>query len=93
MNLACLQKYSSDFIVCAMPHANEKYVCHYWHMVYMAMDELGLEYEEMPLITLGTIAAETGNFNITIREHVSHYSTFPNGRFMTHCFDILKLAL
>lgn len=44
-----------------MPHANEKYVRHYWHMVYMAMDEQGLDYEEMFLLTLGTIAAETGN--------------------------------
>jgi len=76
-----------------MPHSNEKYVRHYWHMVYMAMDEQGLDYEELLLLTLGTIAAETGNFNITIREYVSHYNTSPNGRLMSHCFDILKLAL
>ena len=59
----------------------------------MAMDELGLDYEEMPFIMLGTIAAETGNFNITIREYVSHYNTSPNSRLMSHCFNIPKLAL
>lgn len=76
-----------------MPHANEKYVLHYWPMVYKAMDELGLDYEEILLMTLGTIAAWKGNFNITIREYVFHDNTSPNGCSMRHCFDILKLAL
>ncbi len=76
-----------------MPHANEKYVRHYWHMVYMAMDEQRLDYKEMLLLTLGTKAAEMGNFNIVICEYDSPYSTSPNDRLMSHCFEILKLAL
>jgi len=54
----------------------------------MALDEAGLDYEEMLLMALGTIAAETGNFNVTVREYVSQYNTSPNGRLMSHYFDL-----
>jgi len=88
MNLACLQKFSSDFVIHLMPEANKTYIKQYWPVVYMALDELGLDYEEMLLMALGTIAAETGNFNITVREYVSQYNTSPNGRMMSHYFDL-----
>jgi hypothetical protein len=70
-----------------MPEANKTYIKQYWPVVYMALDEYGLDYEEMLLMALGTIAAETGNFNIAIREYVSQYNTSPNGRMMNHSFD------
>ncbi len=64
------------------------YIKQYWPVVYMAFDEYGLDYEEMLLMALGTIAAETGNFNIIIREYVSQYNTSPNGRIMDYSFDL-----
>jgi putative chitinase len=70
-----------------MPEANKTYIKRYWPIVYMALDEYGLDYEEMALMTLGTIAAETGNFNITVREFMSHYNTTPEGRQSGHYFD------
>ncbi|MCH7518876.1 MAG: hypothetical protein IH964_07580 [Candidatus Dadabacteria bacterium] len=88
MNLACLQKFTSDFVIRLMPEANKTYIKQYWPVVYMALDEYGLDYEEMVLMALGTIAAETGNFNIAIREYVSQYNTSPNGRMMGHSFDL-----
>jgi peptidoglycan L-alanyl-D-glutamate endopeptidase CwlK len=71
-----------------MPEANKNHIRQYWPVVYMALDELGLDYEEMLLMALGTIAAETGNFNITVREFISQYNTSPNGRMMSHYFDL-----
>ena len=71
MNVACLEKFTSDFVVRLMPEANKTYIKRYWPIVYMALDEYGLDYEEKALMTLATIAAETGNFNITVREFMS----------------------
>jgi len=71
-----------------MPEANKTYIKQYWPVVYMALDELGLDYEEMLLMALGTISAETGNFNIAVREYVSQYNTSANGRMMNHYFDL-----
>ena len=71
-----------------MPAANKNYVCQYWPIVYMALDELGLDNQEMLLMTVGTIAAETGSFNITVREYISQYNTSPNGRMMGRYFDL-----
>lgn len=71
-----------------MPEANKGYIKQYWPVVYMALDELGLDYEEMLLMALGTIAAETGNFNITVREYISQYNTSANGRMMNRYFDL-----
>lgn len=34
----------------------------------MALEEEGLDYEEMKLMSLATIAAETGDFDITVME-------------------------
>ncbi len=70
-----------------MPEANRIYVVRYWPVVYMALDERGLDYEEMMLMTLATIAAEAGNFNIAVREYVSRYNTTDEGRARGHYFD------
>lgn len=87
MNVACLERFTSDFVIGLTPGANKTYIRRYWPIVYMALDENGLDYDEMVLMTLGTIAAETGNFNITVREYVSRYNTTPEGRRRKHYFD------
>ena len=87
MNVACLEKFTSEFVIRLMPEANKNYIKRYWPVVYMALDEYGLDYEEMALMTLATIAAETGNFNITVREFMSRYNTTPEGRQRGHYFD------
>ena len=70
-----------------MPLANKTYIKRYWPVVYMALEEQELDYKEMMLMALATIAAEAGNFNITVREHISHYNTTPEGRQSGHYFD------
>ncbi len=47
-----------------MPQANKTYVRRYWPAVYMALDEADLDYEEMMLMALATIAAEAGDFDL-----------------------------
>ena len=71
-----------------MPGARVDYISQYWPVVHMALDEFSLDYEDMILMALGTIAAETGSFDITIREYVSHYNTSANGRLRGHYFDL-----
>jgi putative chitinase len=53
----------------------------------MALDEEGLDYEEMMLMALATIAVEAGNFNIAVREYVSRYNTTEEGKQRGHYFD------
>lgn len=62
MNLACLQKFSSDFVITLMPEANKTYIKQYWPLVYMALDELGLDYEEMLLMAAIMVIREVLNF-------------------------------
>jgi len=88
MNVQNLQTFTIDVVSKIMPEANKTYIKQYWPIVYMALDEQGLDDEQIILMTLGTISAETGNFNITIREYVSQYNTSPNGRLMGHYFDL-----
>ncbi len=88
MNTKCLVTFTSDFVLRLLPQANKTYIMRYWPIVYMALDESSLDYDEMMLMALATIAVETGNFNIGIREYVSQYNTSPNGRLMNHSFDL-----
>ena len=88
MNVQSLQTFTIDAVSKIMPEANKTYIKQYWPIVYMALDEQGLDDGQMILMTLGTISAETGNFNIAIREYVSQYNTSPNGRLMEHYFDL-----
>jgi len=71
-----------------MPQANRTYVRRYWPSVFMALDENVLDYEEMILMALATIAAEAGDFDITVREYVSRYNTTDNARAGGHYFDM-----
>lgn len=54
----------------------------------MALDEEDLDYEEMMLMALATIAAEAGDFDITVREYVSRYNTSDDARAKGHYFDM-----
>jgi len=54
----------------------------------MALDERGLDYESMILMTLATIAAEAGDFNICVREYVSKWNTSDEGRAGGKFFDL-----
>lgn len=87
MNAATLETYTSDFVVGLMPMANKVYVRRYWPVVYMALDESGLDYPEMILMSLATIAAEAGDFDITVREYVSRYNTSEEAKAAGHYFD------
>lgn len=71
-----------------MPQANKTYVRRYWPAVYMALDEADLDYEEMMFMALATIAAEAGDFDITVREYVSRYNTSEGARAAGHYFDM-----
>ena len=88
MNLACIEKFTSDFVIRLMPQANRTYVKRYWPAVYMALDEADLDYEEMMLMAFSTIAAEAGDFDITVREYVSRYNTSEEARAAGHYFDM-----
>lgn len=66
MNVACLENFTSDVVKRLLPYANATYITRYWPIVYMALDEQGLDYEEMMLMALATIAAEVRNFNIAV---------------------------
>ncbi len=88
MNLACLEKFTSDFVIKILPHANKTNVRQNWPVVYMALDERGLDYEKMILMALATIAAEAGDFNITVREYVSKWNTSDKGRTAGKFFDL-----
>jgi len=54
----------------------------------MALDEADLDYEEMMLMAVATIAAEAGDFDITVREYVSRYNTSETARAAGHYFDM-----
>ena len=88
MNLACLEKFTSTFVTRILPHANGAYVRQNWPVVYMALDERGLDYESMILMALATIAAEAGDFNICVREYVSRWNTSDEGRGGGKFFDL-----
>ena len=49
-----------------MPGARVDYISQYWPVVHMALDELFLDYEEMILKALVTIAAETRSFVLEV---------------------------
>lgn len=88
MNLACLEKFTSDFVIGLLPYANKTYVSRYWPVVYMALDERGLDREEMMLMALATISAEAGDFDIAVREYVSRWNTSDEGKATGHYFDL-----
>jgi len=88
MNLACIEKFTSDFVIRLMPQANRTYVRRYWPAVYMALDEADLDYEDMMLMALATISAEAGDFDITVREYVSRCNTSEEARAAGHYFDM-----
>ncbi len=88
MNLACLEKFTSDFVIKILPHANRTNVRQNWPVLYMALDERGLDYESMILMALATIAAEAGDFNISVREYVSRWNTSDKGKASGKFFDL-----
>jgi putative chitinase len=88
MNLACLEDFTSDFVITLMPQSNKAYVRRYWPVVYMALDEADLDYEEMMLMVLATIAAKAGDFDITVREYVSRNNTSDKPGAEGHYFDM-----
>ncbi len=83
-----MEKFTSTFVTKVLPHANGAYVRQNWPVVYMALDERGLDYESMILMTLATIAAEAGDFNIGVREYVSKWNTSDEGRAAGKFFDL-----
>jgi len=88
MNIQCLQQFTNDAVIKIVPEANKTYVRRYWPIVFMALNEQNLDDASMILMALGTIAAETGNFNICVREYVSRYNTSSQGRKIGHTFDL-----
>lgn len=83
-----MEKFTSDFVIKILPHANKTNVRQNWPVVYMALDERELDYEEMILMALATIAAEAGDFNISVREYVSRWNTSDKGRTAGKFFDL-----
>lgn len=88
MNIESLQTFTNDTVIKIIPQANKTYVKRYWPIVLMALNEQNIDDAPMVLMALGTIAAETGNFDICIREYVSRYNTSPQGRKVGHTFDL-----
>lgn len=88
MDAAILDKFTNEAVKRILPLAPAGYINRYWFPVLMAMDEQGLATKPMLLMAIATIAAETGNFDITIREYVSQYNTSPEGRAKGHFFDL-----
>lgn len=87
MNIKCLNQFTVDAVGEIMPNASKTNIKRYWPVLIMALDEVQLFDEDMALMTLGTVAAEVGNFDITIREYVSRYNTTALGRANSHFFD------
>lgn len=88
MNIETLETFTTAFVKRVMPHASARNIEQYWHSVYMALDECRLSDKHMLLMALGTIAAEAGNFDITVREYVSKWNTSPEGKRSNHLFDL-----
>lgn len=88
MNIESIQTFTNDAVIKIIPQANKTYVKRYWPIVLMALNEQNLDDIPMVLMALGTIAAETGNFNICVREYVSRYNTSSQGRRVGHTFDL-----
>lgn len=88
MDASLLDKFTNENVKRILPLAPAGYINRYWHIQLMAMDELGLATRPMLLMAIATIAAETGNFDITVREGVSQYNTSPEARAKGHFFDL-----
>lgn len=87
MNVKTLKIFTHDFVSKIMPHASVTYIKRYWPTVLFALQTKQIDYESMVLMSLATISAEVGNFDITVREYVSHYNTTEIGRQRNHYFD------
>lgn len=88
MDAAILDKFTNEVVKRILPQAPAGYINRYWHVQMMAMDEQGLATWQMLLMAIATISAETGNFDITVREYVSKYNTSDGARALGHYFDL-----
>lgn len=88
MDAALLDKFTNEAVKRILPQAPAGYINRYWFPVMMAMDEQGLATKPMLLMAIATIAVETGNFDITIREYTSRYNTSEAARAQGHYFDL-----
>lgn len=88
MNIEVLKHFTTERVLRIMRGANKEYVYRYWPVVLFALQSKNLDYPDMVHMVLGTIAAEAGNFDITVREYVSNYNTSPGGKARGHQFDL-----